>query len=158
MTNGITHRDARSENFLRKTDSLFTNAAVRGHLIAVVVSCLVVGLISASAHAQRTNPFSTAAEHAARVADTKELTEIHLHLQRVLNCLEGCTGRDHKKVADNPCTDKGELQTLPKGSANLVRSQKAVGIARLGVTLYDVPPTHYVAEAIHAILTEEQQR
>ena len=112
----------------------------------------------ATAYAQAPNPFSTAAEHAGKAADAKDLTAIHLHLQHVLNCLEGSTGRDYKKVADNPCTGKGALQTLPMGSANLVRSQKAIALARVGVTLHDVPPSHYVAQAVHAILTEEQQR
>ncbi len=156
--NGIIHESANSREFLRRTGTLLTNTTVRTYLIAGAMSCLAVALLYASAYAQAPDPFSTAAEHAAKAADAKDLTEIHLHLQHVLNCLEGSTGRDYKKVADNPCTGKGALQTLPKGSANLVRSQKAIAIARVGVTLHDVPPAHYVAKAIHAILTEEQQR
>ncbi len=156
--NGIIHESASPGDFLRKKGALLTNTAVRECLIAVVMSCLAVALIFANAHAQTPNPFSTAAEHAAKAADAKGLTEIHLHLQHVLNCLEGSTGRDYKKVADNPCTGKGALKTLPKGSANLVRSQKAIAITRVGVTLHDVPPAHYVAKAVHAILTEDRQR
>lgn len=75
----------------------------------------------------------------------------------MLNCLEGSTGPDYKEVAGNPCTGKGALQTLPEHSANRVRAQKAVALARVGVTLHDLPPAHYVAQAIHAILTEDQR-
>ena len=82
---------------------------------------------------------------------------IHQHLQYVLNCLEGPIGTDYKEVAGNPCTGSGALQTLPEHSADRVRAQKAIALARVGVTLHDVPPGHYVAQAIHAILIEDQQ-
>lgn len=156
--NGTNNKPVNHREFRRKPSIVLTNTAVSGCLVAAVMSWLAVVVLFATAYAQAPNPFSTAAEHAGKAADAKDLTAIHLHLQHVLNCLEGSTGRDYKKVADNPCTGKGALQTLPMGSANLVRSQKAIALARVGVTLHDVPPSHYVAQAVHAILTEEQQR
>ena len=114
--------------------------------------------ISATVTAQAPDPFLTAAEHAGMAAQAEQLSEIHQHLQHVLNCLEGSTGKDFKASASNPCTGKGALQTLPKRSINLVRARKAIALARVGVKLHDVPPAHYVSLAIHAILTEDQQR
>jgi len=103
------------------------------------------------------NPFTIAAKHAGFAAQAKGLATIHLHLQHLLNCLEGSTGPDYKEVSANPCTGSGALQTLPEHSADRVRAQKAIALARVGVTLHDVAPAHHVAQAIHAILTEDQR-
>ncbi len=110
----------------------------------------MLGPISATAGAQAPNPFSTAAEHAGMTAQAEQPGEIHQHLQPVLNCLEGSAGEDFKASAGNPCTGKGALQTLPKRSPNLALARKAIALARVGVTLHDVPPAHFVAMAIHA--------
>ncbi len=138
--------------------SLGSIPARRKHLAIVALGILLLGTIPATAGAQATTPFSTAAEHAGMAVRAEQIKEIHEHLQHVLNCLEGSTGKDFKASAGNPCMGKGALQTLPKGSANLVRARKAIALARVGVTLHDVPPAHYVAQAIQAILTEDQQR
>ncbi len=134
------------------------NSLGRKRLIVVALGIFILGAISATSTAQAPDPFLTAAEHAGMAAQAEQLGDIHQHLQHVLNCLEGSTGRDFKASAGNPCTGNGALQTLPEGSPNLVRARKAIALARVGVTLHDVPPAHYVALAIHAILTEDQQR
>ncbi len=124
-------------------------------LVFLAMGFLALGSILTSASAQTISPFTTAAEHAGMAAAAKQLPSIHQHLQHVLNCLEGSKGQDFKRIANNPCTDKGALQTLPKGSANFVRAEKAITLARVGVTLHDILPAHYVARAVHAILTED---
>jgi hypothetical protein len=126
---------------------------------SIALCVLIVGsVMSAATNAQTPGPFFSAAEQARLAAQAKQLTAIHRHLQHVLNCLEGPTGQDYKQSVDNPCSGEGAFQTLPEHSANRVRAQKASALARLGVTLHDVPPAHYVALAIHAILTEEQKK
>ena len=111
-----------------------------------------------AATAEPSDPFHTAAEHAGKAAEAKELTAIHLHLQHVLNCLEGKGAEDYRDVQGNPCSGQGAFQTLPEHSANHIRAEKAIILARVGLTLHDVPPAHYVAQAIHAIPTEDQSR
>ena len=91
-------------------------------------------------------------------ARSRQLSQIHLHLQHVLNCLEGSKGRDYREVAGNPCTGDGALQTLPARSANRIRARKAIALARVGITLHDFLPAHYLAQAIHAILTESRAK
>jgi len=118
---------------------------------------IIASLTAAFAEAQEASPFATAAKHAGMAAQAKDLATIHLHLQHVLNCLEGSIGSDYKEVVGNPCTGSGALQALPEHSANRIRAQKAIALARVGVTLHDLPPAHYVAQAIHAILTEDQR-
>ncbi len=156
--NCIVDESAKPREFFCKTDILLPGNLVRKCLIAIALSCLAVAVVCATAHAQAPNPFNTAAEHAQKAVDAKDLAQIHLHLHHVLNCLEGSRGRDYKNVADNPCSGKGALQTLPKHSADLVRAEKAIAIARVAVTLHDTAPAHYAAKAVHAILTEGKQK
>ena len=134
------------------------NSLGRKLLRLAALGIFILSAISATATAKAPDSFLTAAEHAGMAAQAEQLGEIHQHLQHVLNCLEGSTGKDFKASAGNPCTGKGALQALPKGSINLVRARKAIALARVGVKLHDVPPAHYVSLAIHAILTEDQQR
>ncbi|MGO9374660.1 MAG: hypothetical protein ACLQBD_21530 [Syntrophobacteraceae bacterium] len=134
------------------------NSTGRKLFTVVALGTLILGTMSVITGAHGPNPFSTAAEYAGMAAQAKDLGEIHQHLQNVLNCLEGSTGKDFKSSAGNRCMGKGALQTLPKGSLNLVRAQKVIALARLGVKLQDEPSAHYVARAIKAILVEDQQR
>ncbi|MDA8091746.1 MAG: hypothetical protein M0Z61_16190 [Nitrospiraceae bacterium] len=46
------------------------------------------------------------------------------------------------------------MQTLPEDSANRVRAQKAISLARVGITLHDFLPAHYLSQSIQATLTE----
>ena len=155
---GIIEESANFREFLCKTNIFLPGNLVRKCVIAVALACLAVAVVCATAHAQAPNPFKIAAEHAQKAVDAKDLAQIHLHLHHVLNCLEGSRGRDYKNVADNPCTGKGALQTLPKHSADLVRAEKAIAIARVAVTLHDTKPAHYAAQAVRAILTESKQK
>jgi len=129
--------------------------AVKG--LGAVAFGMAICMTPATGHTQTPDLFLTAAEHAGLAAEAKELAEIRLHLQHVLNCLEGSKGRDYKKALGNPCTGQGALQSLPKGSADRVRAQKAIALARVAVTLHHVPPAHYVAQAVNAILRESNR-
>ena len=127
--------------------------------IAVLLFIAVLGPgAGPSLAAHTSDPFEIAAENAGMAARAMQLSLIHLHLQHVLNCLEGSKGQDYREVAGNPCTGVGALQTLPTHSANRVRARKAIALARVGITLHDFLPAHYLAQAIHAILTESKAK
>ncbi len=148
-------------NLRTKSLSLLFGSALPGrkHSTLIALCVLLTGGVMATAlKAQTPDPFLTAAEQAMLAAKAKELRVIHRRLQYVLNCLEGPTGQDYKEAAGNPCPGQGALKTLPEHSVNRVRAQKASALARVAVTLHDIPPAHYVALAIHAILTEDLQR
>lgn len=96
----------------------------------------------------------TAATHASLAVGARELADVRMHLQHVLNCLEGPKGRDYDLEPGDPCGGKGALQALPVGSANRTRAQKAVELARVGVTFHDFKPAHDTALAVEAVLEE----
>jgi hypothetical protein len=125
--------------------------------LAVSFGFLTLTARLASGSSAAPPPFELATEHAGLAAKAVTVTAIHEHLQRTLNCLEGNSGQDFKPTPGNPCTGRGAVEMLPKDSADLIRTQKSIVLARVGVTLHDRAPAHYVAEAIHAILTEGQR-
>jgi hypothetical protein len=127
-------------------------------LAIVALASLTFGATLSTARAQDADPFTVAGEHAAFAVQVKQVDKIHAHLHHVLNCLEGSTGKDFDASAGNPCGGKGALQTLPENSPDRIRAQKAIDLARVGVTLQDEQPSHYVAQAVHAILTEGQKK
>jgi hypothetical protein len=109
---------------------------------------------SASGSSAAPPSFQLATEHAGLAAKAVTVTTIHEPLQRTLNCLKGISGQDFKPAPGNLCTRRGAVEMLLKDSADLIRAHKSIVLARVGVTLHDRAPAHYVAEAIYAILTE----
>lgn len=128
-----------------------------GIVPAIAFGLAAVATASGAAGGPAANPFELAVKHAGLAAKATEITTIREHLQHALNCLEGSGGQDFKAMPANPCTGQGAVDTLSKGSADLIRARKSIALARVGVTLHDREPAHYVAEAIHAILTEGQR-
>lgn len=96
----------------------------------------------------------TAEQQAGMAANALRLADIHLHLQRALNCLEGPHGRDYRSTAGNPCSGAGAERDLPTGSVDRVRVRKASRLATVGVTFQDFKPAHFTAQAVQAVLQE----
>ncbi len=106
-----------------------------------------------SAHKHSGDPYETAIDHAKLAVEAKTLDATQMHLHHVLNCLEGQTGQDFDAAAGNPCNGLGALDSLKKGTADWLRANNSIALARVGVTLHDEKPAHFVAEAVLAILS-----
>lgn len=139
--------------------------SVTGHFHRNFGSCRTVtaGLLFTAAlvvlpiaNAQVSDPYRVATIHAGYATQARSVPLIHQHLQHVLNCLEGRGGRDYRTSAGDPCGGRGALATLPGHSADRVRANKSIILARVGVTLHHPGPSHYVAAAVHAILSESR--
>jgi hypothetical protein len=90
--------------------------------------------------------------HAAATAP--DLNTVHTNLRKVVDCLEGPNGPDYRKKAGDPCTGPGAVNQLPDGDINKIRVQKAIGLLSVGVTFHDLPPAHFTALAVNAVLLE----
>jgi hypothetical protein len=133
-----------------------TGFQLRRRVIAGLLATACLSGLSV-ANAQARDPYRIAAIHAGYAAQAKSVPLVHLHMQHVLNCLEGRGGRDYRAGAGDPCGGRGALATLPGHSADRVRANKSIILARVGVTLHHPGPAHYVAAAVHAILTESRR-
>lgn len=126
-----------------------------------VILMLMLGMVFFSMGAQAApkhsaDPYETAIEHAKLAVKAGTLEAVQMHLHHVLNCLEGEHGKDFDAAAGNPCNGRGALETLKKGTANWIRANNSIALARVGVILHDEKPAHYVAEAVLAILSESK--
>ena len=129
-----------------------------GLFLAVGLGLIGLGGPSTYAASRAATPFQLAVQQAALAAKADTVTAIRKHLQQTLNCLEGGKSQDFKDRSGNPCSWKGAVDALPKDSADLIRARKSIALARVGESLHDRDPAHYVAEAVHAILVESQHR
>ncbi len=95
-----------------------------------------------------------AEEQAKAAAEAPDLQHARAHLQQGLNCLVGQGAEGYRPRAGDPCHGASALRSLPRKSVNSIRVQKAIRLARVGVTFHDFPPAHYTAQAVQAVLAE----
>ncbi len=132
--------------------SCLIRALATGWLVGAVLSSASTGVLaqqSAGASEMR-----TAKQHAAIAAKSVDLNEIKSELQEALNCLVGHGAGDYRPRAGDPCKGASALQRLPRSSVGRIRVQKAIRLARVGVTFHDFKPAHYTAQAVQAVLEE----
>jgi hypothetical protein len=122
----------------------------------VALSAVLLGLTMPAAAQEAPIPTAlcTAEKHASLAAGARGLADVRSHLHHVLNCLEGPKGPTYDPKLSDPCGSKGALDELPAGSGNRVHAQKAIELARVGVTFHDFKPAHYTAQAVRAVLEE----
>ena len=95
-----------------------------------------------------------AEQQAGAAADAQDLQQVKAHLQQALNCLVGRGASEYRLKAGDPCKGASALKSLPSGSVNKIRVQKAIRLASVGVTFHDFKPAHYTAQAVQAVLEE----
>lgn len=125
---------------------------------AVVTAVLTAtSIVPAVAMAQEPGmaEFRTAAEHASLAVEAQERQQVQMHLQHVINCLEGEGGEHYRADAGDPCEGRGALNGLPQDSVNRIRAQKIIGLAEVAVTFQHFEPPHYTAQAIQAVFQED---
>ncbi len=144
------------------------NSGIRGRiylLMALIFSSAII--FTNTAHAgvppaklkkasvsQTEDPYHTAIKHADFAEKAANLKDIQMHLHHVLNCLEGKKGKEFDASYGNPCQGEGALQTLDKGSANMIRTNNCIDLAKVGIRLHEEKPARLVAETVYTILME----
>ncbi len=65
------------------------------------------GMSASSAAANPNQEISTALQHAGMSAGSSALADVHMHLQHVINCLVGPSGKGYDAKAADPCKGQG---------------------------------------------------
>ena len=75
----------------------------------IAIAALFGGLFACpmAAYADAAAEIATAAEHAGLAAAAPNLTQTHMHLHHVMNCLVGPKDGDFDKTIMNPCAQQG---------------------------------------------------
>ncbi len=100
-----------------------------------------------------------AAQHARYAAQADGASGVHRHLQHTINCLVGKSGEGFDVSAGNPCHGKGNgaLQDFQGDSATLRLLQQAHDLASTGVEVESHATSHWVAQAVAALLMEAEE-
>jgi len=109
---------------------------MRNRLI-IVLALAFFGLGSAYANTNTSKEITTALIHARLAEKMGKLTEIHLHLHHVVNCLEGSKGVDFDAKAGNPCMGMGHgaLNDYHGNKLNKEMLQSALENAQYGLMI-----------------------
>lgn len=131
------------------------------HLVLAAITAPVVSALldSGSAYAfagdsPGLHEMRIAAQYATAAAGAQDLKQIKAQLQQALNCLVGRGDSEYRSKAGEPCRGASAMRSLPDGSINRIRVQKAIRLASVGVTFHDFKPAHFTAQAVQAVLEE----
>lgn len=121
-------------------------------LIACVALSLSTLAISAQNMAQQER--QTAAQHAGFASKTMSITETHMHLQHVINCLVGPDSSDFDAGAGNPCKGKGSgaLNAMNLSKQEKQTLQRALALAKQGTESNDEEVVQEKARAVKELL------
>ena len=133
--------------WVRSIRLLGTSRAIVGGFVLVFSMCAV-------AQERGLSEMRIAERHAAAAANARSLEQAKAELQQALNCLVGRGDDEFRSNVGDPCKGASALRTLPNGSVNRIRVQKAIRLAIVGVTFHDFKPAQFTAQAVRAVLEE----
>jgi hypothetical protein len=108
----------------------------------------------ASAAADAHKELQTATQHAGFAAKGKSVSESHMHLHHVINCLVGPSGQGFDAQIGNPCQGEGggllaDFSGPPEKKAML---EQALALAKVGVEINEPAPVRTTAQAARELL------
>lgn len=126
-------------------------AVATGSVLLLSLSAVALAAVNGSKEVQ------TAIEHAGFASKSKTVSQVHLHLHHVINCLVGPKGEGYSTTAGDPCKGEGggALNDL-KGMPQQKYIQQALDLAETGVNINHRAPARNVAIAVDDLLKEAQ--
>lgn len=87
---------------------------------------------------------STAAAHAGMAMGAADLKMVHAHLQHVINCLEGPSGKGFDVKAEDPCKGQGNgaIADAKGDKTTEMKLHKALSSAEAGLRAKTVKAAH----------------
>lgn len=130
-----------------------TKICKHGLSMLALALALPLAAQAADANGAATKQVATAAAHAGMALGATELATAHAHLQHVVNCLVGPTGKGFDAKAADPCKGMGNGAIADaKGDAAVeARLNKALGQAEQGLKAGTLDAAH--ADAKQAMET-----
>lgn len=128
----------------------------RAHFVpALLLACaLPLAVQAADAKAAASRQVATAAAHAGMALGASDRDMVHAHLQHVVNCLVGPSGKAFDAKAADPCKDVGQGAIVDaKGDATTeARLHSALGAAEQGLKATTLDAAHADAKKVMSTL------
>jgi hypothetical protein len=119
------------------------------------IAALAGGLFACpmAAYADAAAEIATAAEHAGMAAAAPNLTQAHMHLHHVMNCLVGPKDGDFDKAVANPCAQQGAGAFPDESNPDIkAKLQNAMSLAGDGIASNDEATAKKNAASIKTML------
>src|ERR1700750_292533 len=121
----------------------------------IAMAAVIGGLLTCpvAAYADAASEIATAAEHAGLAAAAPNLTQTHMHLHHVMNCLVGPKDGDFDKTNMNPCAQQGTGAFPDQSNPDIkVKLQNAMSLAGDGIASNDETTAKKNAASIKTML------
>lgn len=122
---------------------------------ALLLACaLPMAVQAADANTAASRQVATATAHAGMALGASDLKMVHAHLQHVVNCLVGPSGKGFDAKAANPCKGEGQGAIVDaKGDAlTEARLHTALGEAEQGLKAATLDSAHADAQKVLSTL------
>ena len=122
---------------------------------ALLLACaLPMAVQAADANAAASKQVATATAHAGMALGASDLDMAHAHLQHVVNCLVGSSGKAFDAKAADPCKGMGQGAIVDaKGDAPMeARLHSALGEAEQGLKATTLDSAHADAQKVMSTL------
>jgi hypothetical protein len=118
-----------------------------------------MGASAARGSANPTQEISTALQHAGMSAGSSQLTDVHMHLHHVINCLVGPSGKGFDSTAENPCNGQGTgaINDVDNKSKQRKKLDEAVKDANKGLKENDLKTAQKDAKEVMNDLQDAQK-
>lgn len=128
----------------------------RKTLILLTYVMLLVPALALAAQGDAQMQVKTAVQHATFATKANNVTQTHLHLHHVINCLVGPNGEGFDAKAGNPCKGQGNgaLNDLAGSVQEKDTLEQALALAKIGVKIQKHKPAYYTAQAVRTLLKE----
>jgi hypothetical protein len=100
----------------------------------------------------------TAAEHSEFASQSADVSQVHMHLHHVINCLEGSGGKDFDAAAGDPCKGQGNgaLNDLGNAAKQRAMLEKALDLAKQGTKTASYEEARKAASTVHEVLRQAE--
>ena len=121
----------------------------------IAIAAVTGGLFTfpIGAYADAASEIATAAQHAGLAAAAPNLSQTHMHLHHVMNCLVGPKDGDFDKTNINPCAQMGNGAFPDESNAEIkAKLQSAMSAAGDGIASSDEATAKKNAAMVKTIL------
>jgi len=121
----------------------------------IAIAAVTGGLFTfpIGAYADAASQIATAAQHAGFAAAAPNLSQMHMHLHHVMNCLVGPKDGDFDKTNINPCAQMGNGAFPDESNAEIkAKLQSAMSAAGDGIASSDEATAKKNAATVKTIL------
>lgn len=132
------------------------NPTSRFQRFAFLFACVALpySMLATSAQEMAQQERQTAAQHANFATKAMSISETHLHLHHVINCLVGPGGADFDAGSGNPCKGQGNgaLNAMNLSMEEKQTLERALALAKQGTEINNQEAAHDKAQAVKELL------